>query len=338
MQTIAARKWQIVLICVGLFFGLVVYFGFGFPQHLLARSKADSFELAQAGYLLNDLKWLHPQSDPAGFVSRYFPDPISEEDRQTYHVELGRVAFRNSLLLGGFAAREGLTCATCHPGGQRNDAFFISGLSAEAGTIDTTTSVFSKVLGDNRFNPVAIPSLIDVAKTAPYGQKENFSTLDDFVRHVIVDEFAGEQPSAVIFEALLAYLNALDSDLSKPSEPLRVRHSMDDLKRSLDVLEETVKRDDKQLIFFIVHGMRQDLGRVAERYRGPDCLAIRTDLSEASEILRLFRVQIDANEGMAAEATLFRFRDYLEGLNSRLEQFEPQSLYLESNLREQLSR
>jgi hypothetical protein len=50
--------------------------------------------------------------------------------------EIGRIAFRAPLLLGGQAARAGLSCATCHRNGRTNPHFHFPGLSGDAGTAD----------------------------------------------------------------------------------------------------------------------------------------------------------------------------------------------------------
>src|SRR3981189_311735 len=45
---------------------------------------------------------------------------------------------------------------------------------------------------------------------APYGHDGRMSSLRDFVYNVIVNEFAGPEPSPVILDAIIAYINDID--------------------------------------------------------------------------------------------------------------------------------
>jgi Di-haem cytochrome c peroxidase len=65
-------------------------------------------------------------------------------------------------------------------------------------------------------DPVRIPSLRGARYLAPYGQDGRMSSLHDFVRNVIVNEFAGPEPSPAILDAIVAYIQDIDF-LSNPS-------------------------------------------------------------------------------------------------------------------------
>ena len=56
------------------------------------------------------------------------------------------------------------------------------------------------------FDPVTPPSLRGAKHLAPYGHDGRFAALRDFVRNVIVNEFAGAEPSNEILDALVAYI------------------------------------------------------------------------------------------------------------------------------------
>ncbi|MGF7473737.1 hypothetical protein WFJ45_23635, partial [Salmonella enterica subsp. enterica serovar Minnesota] len=70
---------------------------------------------------------------------------------------IGRAAFNSPLLLGGQAARAGLSCASCHRNGRGNPDFHFPGISGAPGTADVTASLLSSHRGDGQFNPKPIP-------------------------------------------------------------------------------------------------------------------------------------------------------------------------------------
>jgi cytochrome c peroxidase len=123
---------------------------------------------------------------------------------------LGAVLFRSPYVLGPVARRMGLSCDACHSNGAANGAFFLDGLSGRPGTVDLTSAPFGAGADDGKVDPLAIPNLHGVARTAPYGHDGAIPTLRAFVRHVVVDEFAGDEPSAAVLDALDAYLGRLD--------------------------------------------------------------------------------------------------------------------------------
>src|SRR5688572_23957195 len=74
-------------------------------------------------------------------------------------VAIGRIAFRAPLLLGGQAARAGMSCAACHRNGRGNPDFLFPALSGAPGTADVTSSLMSSKRGDHIVNPKPIPDL-----------------------------------------------------------------------------------------------------------------------------------------------------------------------------------
>ncbi len=56
---------------------------------------------------------------------------------------------------------------------------------------------------------VDTPSLRGVRLTAPYGRDGRIATLREFARHVIVNEFAGDEPAPRVLDALVAYMASL---------------------------------------------------------------------------------------------------------------------------------
>ena len=123
---------------------------------------------------------------------------------------VGAVLFRSPYLLGPVARRMGLSCDACHSNGTANGAFFLQGLSGRPGTVDLTSAPFGAGADDGVVDPLAIPNLRGVARTPPYGHGGAVASIRAFARHVIVDEFAGDEPSPVVLDALEAYLARLD--------------------------------------------------------------------------------------------------------------------------------
>lgn len=128
----------------------------------------------------------------------------------SYMVKLGDLAFNSPALLGGIARQAGISCNTCHVAGASNPKFFIPGLSRHPGTFDTTGPLFNAKADNGVFDPVRIPSLRGARYLAPYGNDGRTASLRDFVRNVIVGEFAGPEPSPAILDAMVAYIQDID--------------------------------------------------------------------------------------------------------------------------------
>ena len=131
-------------------------------------------------------------------------------DRTSYVVALGDLAFNSAAILGDVARRAGVSCGTCHVNGASNARLFVPGLSTRPGNFDTTGSLFNPKADNHVLDPVRIPSLRGARYLAPYGHDGRMASLRDFVRNVIVNEFAGAEPSPTILDALVAYIQEID--------------------------------------------------------------------------------------------------------------------------------
>jgi Di-haem cytochrome c peroxidase len=129
---------------------------------------------------------------------------------KSYMVNLGDLAFNSNLILGGPARRAGMSCGTCHVNGAGNGKLFIPGMSTRPGNFDTTGPLFNPKAHNKVRDPVRIPSLRGARMLAPYGNDGRISSLREFVRSVIVNEFAGPEPSTVILDAIVAYIEDID--------------------------------------------------------------------------------------------------------------------------------
>jgi cytochrome c peroxidase len=134
----------------------------------------------------------------------------SSGGRKSYLVNLGDVAFSSPLILGGLARRAGISCNTCHVNGTSNPRLYIPGLSTQPGNFDTTGHLFNPKADNGVLDPLTIPSLRGAHLLAPYGHDGRTHSLHDFVRNVIVNEFAGEEPSPEVLGAIVAYIEDID--------------------------------------------------------------------------------------------------------------------------------
>jgi hypothetical protein len=130
--------------------------------------------------------------------------------RRSYMSNLGNLAFNSPYTLGEAARKAHMSCATCHVNGASNPKLFIPSLSARPGTFDTTNAFFNPKTDNGVLDPVTIPSLRGARYLGPYGHDGRSASLRDFVRNVVVNEFAGAEPSAQILDAIVAYIEDID--------------------------------------------------------------------------------------------------------------------------------
>jgi hypothetical protein len=129
---------------------------------------------------------------------------------KSYISNLGNLAFNSPYTLGEAARKAHISCASCHVNGASNPKFFIPGLSVRPGTFDTTNSLFNPKTDNGVLDAVTIPSLRGARFLGPYGHDGRTASLRDFVRNVVVNEFAGTEPSPQILDALVAYIEDID--------------------------------------------------------------------------------------------------------------------------------
>jgi cytochrome c peroxidase len=129
--------------------------------------------------------------------------------KRSYLLNLGDMVFSSPAIFGGLARRAGMSCHTCHQAGHGNAKLFVPGLSSRPGTFDTTGSAFNPKADNGVFDPVRVPSLRGAKHLAPYGHDGRMASLREFVRNVIVNEFAGPEPSNEILDALVTYIQEI---------------------------------------------------------------------------------------------------------------------------------
>src|SRR5262249_45738331 len=123
--------------------------------------------------------------------------------------EIGRIAFRAPLLLGGQAARVGLSCSSCHRNGRTNPDFHFPGVSGEPGTADVTTSILSSHRGDGTFNPKPIPDLAGDPAKRIVTRDPRKPDLAKFIHGLITQEFDGPEPPRKVLLGIADYVRSI---------------------------------------------------------------------------------------------------------------------------------
>ncbi|MEA2780179.1 MAG: hypothetical protein QOK29_1723 [Rhodospirillaceae bacterium] len=130
--------------------------------------------------------------------------------RQSDLAALGNLAFESPQMFGDVARKAGISCETCHSNGDINRVFFIPGLSDRPGGLAVVNHLFNPRTDDGLHRHIDIPSLRGVRFLGPYGRDGRIASLREFTRNVIVNEFAGPEPSPGILDALVAYMEQID--------------------------------------------------------------------------------------------------------------------------------
>jgi cytochrome c peroxidase len=132
------------------------------------------------------------------------------DESETPLIAIGDMAFDSPYIFGEPARSLLISCNTCHNKSITNPQFAIPGLSTKAGGMDVSNSFFAPHANNGHFDPLDIPDLRGIRFTAPYGRNGRFSSLREFVRNVIVNEFNGPEPDPTTLDAMIAYMNEFD--------------------------------------------------------------------------------------------------------------------------------
>lgn len=246
-------------------------------------------------------------ADLAHHLTHAPPECLAETSTQT---EIGRALFRSPSLLGGPAARLGLSCNACHAGGRANARFFLPELTDRAGAADVTAEWASAVRGDGIMNPIPIPDLTGVAARAAFGRSREPS-LARFVAAVIEEEFQGEAPPPEAFDGLIAYLTALDPAHcpTRAEEPRTLKSAADDVRRPLAAARRTEDATARLMLL----AAQEALGRIAERLPEARFAAERRSLEGLARELGALR----ASAGLPALSWMARFDGLIAALEAR---------------------
>lgn len=213
---------------------------------------------------LREARWIAADQRVAALIRPLAACQRPAADTATQRlVDLGELAFRTPLLLGGQAARAGLSCNSCHVNGRDNPGFSFPGVSGAPGTADVTTSILSSHRGDGQFNPKRIP---DLALDPPIVAVDaDDRALKRFIRGLIVEEFDGPEPSPDTLVGLAEFVRHQGTTDCARRAPVLATSSDETLliRKALAIAASDEHRTSLGLM-----AARAALGRLHERYVG----------------------------------------------------------------------
>jgi hypothetical protein len=259
-----------------------------------------------------------------------FPDPAIERS-----AEIGRIAFRAPLLLGGQAARAGLSCSSCHRNGRSNPHFHFPGISGDPGTADVTASLMSSHRGDDVFNPKPIPDLAGDPAKLKISRDPAKPDLRNFIHGLITQEFDGPEPPPAVLDGVVAYVRSLSPNACKgpESRAIRLAAMLDDVDTAVRLSEQSYAAGDKATAHVLLGAARSTLGKIDERFQLPGGEPDRALLRDADADLKAIELSDSPSEDL--------FRNWQSRWPRRALQLragESRSLYSEAVLRRALAR
>ena len=288
---------------------------------------AGGLALAQAGFPLRAVGWTDPKVDVADVLTTEPAECFAPPQTLRASAEIGRAAFRTPVLLGGQAARAGLSCESCHRGGRGNPQFQFPGVSGPPGTADVTSSLFSSHRGNGRDDPVAIPDLSgkrERLKIAP-------ESLEPFIHGLVVEEFDGPEPSPAVLKGLADYVRSLRPQAcpTPASRPVSASGLLDDARRAI---EAAASAPDDPTRLLLIAGGRARLGLIDERFASPSFGAERRALRAADADLAAIAAAVRSGRPDVPKR-LAAWPERLPPLALQLNRREGQSLFDPKTLR-----
>lgn len=217
-------------------------------------------------------------------------------------LSIGRAAFRSPLLLGGQAARIGLSCNSCHRSGRGNPAFVFLGVSGAPGTADVTSSLLSSHRGDGVFNPKPIPDLSGLKPGLKVDQSIAGQRLEPFIRGQIVEEFDGSEPTRATLDGLASYVRALDPKYCAAPVPITLTRDLARVDEALGAAIALLRQDDPATARVMIAAARSALGLVDERYRTRALRPRTAELRRAAQALGAIERRLPGDPDGAAAA------------------------------------
>jgi hypothetical protein len=293
------------------------------PAALLLAAASD------APLLLREQAWTAPSEALARDLTQAPGECLAA---RSVEIEIGRALFRSPALLGGPAARAGLSCNACHADGRANARFLLPELTNRPGAADVTSAWSSRVRGDGVMNPVDIPDLAGVAARAAFGQAREPS-LEAFVRGVIEEEFQGEAPPAQALDGVIAYLRALDATACpEGAAPVTLQTAADDVRRAVAAAEGA----DAATARLVLLAAQDAIGRIVERLPERRFARERTRFEALARELGALRGVDDAHAAMTTALPGWRAR--FDAVAARVAQRKRLTYFNEATLRAALAR
>lgn len=222
---------------------------------------------------LAEMRWLAAGADPVAVLTSQPTECIvvPNDKAAIWRINVGAAAFRSPLVLGGQAARAGLSCNSCHRNGRNNPDFHFPGVSGAPGTADVSSSLFSSHRGNGVDDPRPIPDLTGPPATRKVSRDRDSRALETFIHGLITEEFDGPEPSPTVLAGLSDYVRALGEGAAcAPTATMRWLPS-GDLARASNAVSAAriaLAAEDRATALTLTGAARGMLGRVSERYAG----------------------------------------------------------------------
>lgn len=281
---------------------------------------------------IREARWLRAKDLAADLVHQptecrqQYSDPAMER-----FADIGRIAFRAPLLLGGQAARAGLSCSSCHRNGRTNADFFFPGISGPPGTADVTASLMSSHRGDGIFNPRPIPDLAGDPARLKVSRDPRKKDLERFIEGLITQEFDGPQPPPAVLGGLTLYVRSLSPSACKGPAivDITLDQGLENVEIAVALAEESFAERDPATGRFLISAARSTLGAIDERF----------EIAGADESRAILRsADFDLKSIVLADHVSGRmFSDWRRNWPARaraLRSAEPRSLYSEPVIRQ----
>ena len=228
--------------------------------------------------------WIAPGHEAAALTRQ--PATCLGEAQADPAVVAGRALFNAPQLLGGQAARAGVSCASCHSNGRGNPHFQLAGISAAPGTADVSASFFSVARGNGRFDPKPIP---DLAQPGRISHDVDSRALEDFLRVLVVEEFSGAPPGDGALGDLAAYVRAVKPCPGRGDEPVQLASRITLFRDSVRSAARAAAGGDHSTAAVLVGAARWQLGLIDERLAVGGHRRTRQELLEVSRRLQTIR-------------------------------------------------
>lgn len=293
---------------------------------LLALAAAD-----QPAPVLREQAWTYARGAP-DLARALTQTPGECLSTLTPSARIGRALFRAPALLGGPAARAGLSCNACHADGRVNERFLLPELTDRPGAADVTSEWASRTRGDGAPNPVDIPDLAGVGVRSGFGRARDPS-LEHFVRGVVVEEFQGQATPAQAMKGLLDYLRALDAAACPTGpQPITLALAAEDVHGALDAATNAEDQTARLLLL----AAQDAMGRIAERLPSPTFAPEHAQLEALARELGAMRASADL--GAALETSLPGWRARFDAAVAAIAPRESRTYFNEAALRAALDR
>lgn len=241
-------------------------------------------------------------------------------------IAIGAAAFRAPLLLGGQAARSGLSCNSCHRAGHDNPGFAYPGLSGAPGTADVTSSLFSSHRGDGQFNPKPIPNLSGDKALLKVDQSPASGQLEPFIKGLITQEFDGPAPTPAVLSGLASYVRALSPATCRAAQPITLASALARVDAALDAAQRSAGSGDGATATLLISAARSEMGLIDERYPAPRLARNAAGLRRAAVSLGVIERRMTGDPA-GALADLARWRKTEPVWQRSLKASESRSLF-----------